>query len=65
MEPIQIKPVSEQLVESIREHMGHTELVEEIGVDQHGHRWTRYHKRFVFDLPDKKPEASDDAEHKK
>ena len=58
LEPIHITTVSEQLVSRTPERGGgYLEIVERVGVDQHGKRWHSFHSRIVSErgettLPD-------------
>ena len=48
MEPIRITPISEKVVEKKPLWPSGYEIIsEQIGIDQHGHRWHSFHKRMV------------------
>ena len=60
LEPIHITSVSETVVSKTPEWGGgYLEIVERMGVDQHGKQWHSFHSRIVLDQVETMPLESD------
>jgi hypothetical protein len=58
MDSIHITPTSENVVSKTTQQAGgYLEIVERVGVDQHGHEWRSFHSRIVLD-PDVDPDRA-------